>query len=309
MSLGIFGKTPERCAGHSSAVCRYLLLCASSALKLRCKKRAIFCLPPTALHSSIASRNKPIPIIATSRNGSCPDSVGQRCRSASSSDSSSVTDRDAVFAQVAAANQHFGRLDVLLHAAGYGLLGAVEEVAFAAARANIETNVLGTLSLIQAILPIMRAQGSGHILPVSSLGGVVAIPMFFQATKFAVEGIAEALAAEVAELGIHVTLIEPGAYNTSFFSDASLQKSKPLGAYDAVRVRLEEHADPATFGDPHATAEAIFAAVDADRPPLRLVLGSTALPLIRKTYAEKMNTWAEWESVSIKAQGRASSSA
>jgi NAD(P)-dependent dehydrogenase (short-subunit alcohol dehydrogenase family) len=122
-----------------------------------------------------------------------------------------VTNRDEVFGAVKTAAQHFGRLDVIVCAAGYGLFGAIEEVEQEDARANMETNVFGTLSVIQAVLPYLRKQGSGHILPVSSLGGVVGLPMFFQATKFAIEGIGEALAQEVAPLGIKVTLIEPGA--------------------------------------------------------------------------------------------------
>ncbi len=212
-----------------------------------------------------------------------------------------VTDCDAVFRVVEHVRSHFGRLDVVVCAAGYGLFGAVEEVSEADARANIETNVMGTLSTIQAALPIMRSQGSGHILPVSSLGSVVALPMFFQATKFAVEGIAEALAAEVAGLGISVTIIEPGSYDTGFFGGAS-RHSETIAAYDPTRKWLCEQMSSSSFGDPNATASAILAVVDAEKPPLRLVLGSTALPVIRKAYADRLATWAAWEDVSIAAQ-------
>src|SRR6202790_878279 len=140
-----------------------------------------------------------------------------------------VTDRDAVFKAVNRAHQHFGRLDVILSNAGYGLMGAVEETSLDDARANFEANVLGTLSVIQAALPLLRAQGSGHILPVSSVGGLVTFPLggIYQATKFAVEGLAQTLAQEVAAFGIKVTLIEPGPFATDFMSESSLKHTAP----------------------------------------------------------------------------------
>jgi NAD(P)-dependent dehydrogenase (short-subunit alcohol dehydrogenase family) len=214
-----------------------------------------------------------------------------------------VTDDRAVSAAVEQAHACFRRLDVVVCSAGYGLIGTIEEVSLAEARANIETNVLGTLAVIKAVLPILRQQRHGHILPVSSLGGVVALPMFFQATKFAIEAIGEELAAEVAEFGIKVTLIEPGAYRTSFFSNQSLRHAAPIAAYDRQREARNARIDLDSFADPMATAQAIFAAVDSPSPPLRLILGSKSLPLIRKTYEDRLATWQAWEPVSNAAQG------
>jgi NAD(P)-dependent dehydrogenase (short-subunit alcohol dehydrogenase family) len=214
-----------------------------------------------------------------------------------------VTRRPDVVHAVRQAASHFGRLDIVITAAGYGLYGAVEEVSEADARHNIETNVFGTLSVIQAALPIMRAQGSGHILPVSSLGGIVAGPMFFQATKWAVEAIGESLAREVAEFGIRVTLIEPGAYSTTFFAAASARNSAPLPAYDGARARSARFRESMVFGDPHATAPAIMAVIDAEKPPLRLILGSQALPIFKATYADRIAEWEAWAPVSEAAQG------
>ncbi len=131
-----------------------------------------------------------------------------------------VTDRDAAFEAVAQAHRHFGRLDVILCNAGYGYMGALEEVVTGEAQANFDTNVFGTLSVIQAALPLLRPQRSGHILTVSSIGGIIGFPTggIYVATKFAVEGMTEALAGEVASFGIKVTIIEPGSFATGFRS-------------------------------------------------------------------------------------------
>lgn len=216
-----------------------------------------------------------------------------------------VTRRDDVFAAVNEAHRYFGRLDVVLCAAGYGYMGAIEEVSIEETRANFETNVFGTLSVIQAALALLRAQGSGHILPVSSAGGLVAFPTggIYEATKFAVEGFAEALAAEVAGFGIKVTIIEPGPFATDFMSQSSIRQATPIAAYDAIRQHLASMLTADSFGDPAATSEAILKVVDAAEPPLRLILGSSMLPLVRQVYADRLQTWSQWEDVSIAAQG------
>lgn len=215
-----------------------------------------------------------------------------------------VTDREAVFAAVARAHAHFGVLDVVISNAGYGVMGAVEEVSIEDARANFETNVFGTLNLIQAVLPLMRAQGHGHILPVSSVAGVVAMPTagIYEGAKFAVEGISEALAAEVAEFGIKVTLIEPGAYATDFLSGSSIATAPPIAAYDGVRASLAGMLRPEDIGDPKATAPAILKVVDAEDPPLRLMLGEL-LPMVRQVYETRLQTWEVWDEVARAAKG------
>jgi NAD(P)-dependent dehydrogenase (short-subunit alcohol dehydrogenase family) len=215
-----------------------------------------------------------------------------------------VTDRDAVFKTVNQAHQHFGRLDVILSNAGYGLIGAIEETSLEEARAIFETNVLGTLSVIQAALPLLRAQGSGHILPVSSVGGLVAFPMggAYQATKFAVEGLAQTLAQEVAGFGIKVTVIEPGPFATEFMSERSMKHSTPMAEYAPERERLRALFKPEMFGDPATTTEALFKAVDADEPPLHLLLGQL-LPMVRQVYGDRLASWAQWEATANAAQG------
>src|SRR5580704_13626655 len=215
-----------------------------------------------------------------------------------------VTDRDAVFQAVRKAHQHFGRLDVILSNAGYGVLGAIEEVSIEDIRANFETNVFGTLSVIQAALPLLRAQGSGHILPVSSLAGLVAVPVagIYEGSKFAVEGIAEALAAEVPSFGIRVTIIEPGPYATNFLSDSSIKQAVPNPVYHPARQQFAAMLPPDMIGNPAATVAAILKVVDAKEPPLRLILGSL-LPMIRQVYADRVKTWEAWEDVSKAARG------
>ena len=214
-----------------------------------------------------------------------------------------VTDRDAVFDAVARSHRHFGRLDVVLCNAGYGYMGAIEELQHEQVRANFETNVFGSLSVIQAALPILRAQGSGHVLTVSSVGGVVGFPTggSYTASKFAIEAMSEALAGEVAAFGIKVTLLEPGHFATEF--RASVQAPPAIAAYDPIRQAVRASFKPGDFGDPAATAAAIFAAVDAEEPPLRLVLGSTTIPKFRAVYASRLANWDRWEAVSNAAQG------
>lgn len=214
-----------------------------------------------------------------------------------------VTDRAAVFQAVAQAHQHFGRLDVIVSNAGYGYMGAIEELDPEQAKANFDTNVFGTLSVVQAALPFLRAQASGHILTVSSIGGVIGFPTggTYTATKFAVEALSEALATEVAAFGIKVTIVEPGSFSTEFRS--SVQSAPIIDAYNPVRQAVRSSFKPEDFGDPEATAAALFAAVDADKPPLRLVLGSTTIAKFKAVYEARLRNWSQWEAVSNAAQG------
>ncbi|WP_414444391.1 oxidoreductase [Burkholderia sp. 22PA0106] len=214
-----------------------------------------------------------------------------------------VTNRDAVFAAVGQAHRHFGRLDVIVSNAGYGYMGAIEELEAEQAKASFDTNVFGTLWVIQAALPILRAQRSGHLLTVSSIGGVIAFPTggTYTATKFAVEAISEALAAEVAAFGIKVTILEPGHFTTGF--RAAVQSPPAIDVYNPIRQAIRSSFKPEDFGDPAATAAAIFKAVDADEPPLRLVLGSTTIAKFKAAYQARLGNWDKWEAVSNSAQG------
>ncbi len=216
-----------------------------------------------------------------------------------------VTDRSAAFAAVAKGKETFGRLDIVLNNAGYGQLGAVEELSEAEARAQIETNLFGTLWVTQAALPVLRAQKSGHILTVSSIGGVAAFPTvgMYHASKWGLEGLMDALAQEVAAFGIKVTLIEPGGYATDFADPSSIRMAAPIAAYAPIKEQLFAAFAAESMGDPHATSAAIFAAVDAAEPPLRLLLGASAVPMLRKVYEDRVATWDKWASVSAAAQG------
>ena len=219
-----------------------------------------------------------------------------------------VTDRAAVFAAVAEAHRRFGRLDVAINNAGYGLFGAIEEVSEANARAQIDTNLFGALWVTQAVLPIMRAQGSGHIIQVSSIGGVNAFPTvgLYHASKWALEGFSQSLSAEVAGFGIKVTLIEPGGYATDW-SGPSAVRSAELPAYATARANIASLRGSFKPGDPQATAAAILKVVDAAEPPLRIFLGTTGLPMTRAEYTRRLQVWEQWNDVAVAAQGNAPS--
>jgi NAD(P)-dependent dehydrogenase (short-subunit alcohol dehydrogenase family) len=217
-----------------------------------------------------------------------------------------VTDRGAVGAAVRRAHEHFGRLDVVVNNAGYGLFGTVEEVSEAQARAQVETNLFGALWVTQAALPIQRAQGSGHIIQVSSIAGVQAFPTLglYHASKWALEGFSQALAAEVRDFGINVTIVEPTGYNTDWSGPSSVHAA-PLAAYDALRAGADAAfgAVRTQRGDPQATAAAILDVVDADEPPLRIFLGTGLLDMMRTEYEQRIATWEQWDDVSQSAHG------
>jgi NAD(P)-dependent dehydrogenase (short-subunit alcohol dehydrogenase family) len=214
-----------------------------------------------------------------------------------------VTDRDAVFDAVGRAHRHFGQLDVVLTSAGYGYMGAIEELEPEQVKANFDTNVFGTLSVIQAALPILRAQASGHFLTVSSIGGIIGFPTggSYTASKFVVEAMSEALAGEVTAFGIKVTILEPGQFAAEFRS--SVRSPPTIAAYDPIRQAIRTSFRPEDYGDPAATAAAVLKAVDADEPPLRLVLGSTTIAKFNAAYEARLGNWRKWEAVSNAAQG------
>lgn len=214
-----------------------------------------------------------------------------------------VNDTDQVKQAVAQAHAHFGRLDIVLNNAGYSLVGMIEEATEADVRALFDTNYFGMLRVIQAALPLLRKQGSGHILGVSSGLGITAIPLlgFYCATKWAVEALHESLAQEVKAFGIKVTLVEPGAYATEFARAAKI--SDGINPYEELRKQVLAYIADGERGDPEATREAILKLVDAENPPLRLGLGTSILPRARAAYAERIATWEAWEDVSNAAMG------
>jgi NAD(P)-dependent dehydrogenase (short-subunit alcohol dehydrogenase family) len=215
-----------------------------------------------------------------------------------------VTDRDGVFEAVRQAHEHFRRLDVVVNNAGYGQFGMVEELSEDEARDQIETNLFGALWVTQAALPYLREQGSGHFLQVSSIGGISAFPGIgiYNASKWALEGISQSLAQEVAGFGINVTLIEPGGYATDWGgSSARHAAERPEYAEvrdQAARSRARRTGRP---GDPLATRDAVLKIVDAENPPLRIFLGDGPLSLATADYESRLETWREWEPVSVAA--------
>jgi NAD(P)-dependent dehydrogenase (short-subunit alcohol dehydrogenase family) len=217
-----------------------------------------------------------------------------------------VDDREADFAAVRQAYETFGRLDVVVNNAGYGQFGMFEELTEAELRAQIETNVFGAMWVTQAALPYLREQGSGHIIQVSSIGGVNAFAGLsaYHASKWALEGFSQSLSQEVAPFGIHVTIVEPGGYSTDW-GGASAKRASQLEDYDEVRAmvaqwRAQRTASP---GDPVATRDAILAVVDAQQPPLRIFFGDAGLDLTTAEYERRLDTWREWQPVSVAAHG------
>jgi NADP-dependent 3-hydroxy acid dehydrogenase YdfG len=215
-----------------------------------------------------------------------------------------VGDKKAVDQAVAKARKTFDRIDVAVNNAGYGLFGAIEEVSEAEARAQIETNLFGALWVTQAVLPVMRAQKSGHIIQISSIGGVWTLPTvgLYHASKWGLEGFSQALAAEVKPLGIKVTIIEPGGFATEW-GTTSAHRAKTMPAYDAARASLAEIRTQATPGDPAATGAVMLKLVDMKEPPLRIFFGNRGLPMIKQEYAERIATWEKWNALSLEAQG------
>jgi NAD(P)-dependent dehydrogenase (short-subunit alcohol dehydrogenase family) len=195
-----------------------------------------------------------------------------------------VTDQSALERAVEATVDAFGRIDVVVNSAGYGVSGAVEEAGADQVRAIFETNVLGVVNVLRAALPTLRGQRSGHVVQISSFLGLTSGPGsgLISATKYAVEGLSEALAAEIGPLGIDVTIVEPGLTATSFFSN--LQVAEPIEDYEPVIGEARKAIaalPPAAFNTPERVAGAILDAVDAEHPPRRLPTGSFALGQMR----------------------------
>jgi NAD(P)-dependent dehydrogenase (short-subunit alcohol dehydrogenase family) len=203
-----------------------------------------------------------------------------------------ITDAQADRVAVERAFDHFGRVDVIVNNAGYGLFGAVEEVTEEQARRQIDTGLFGALWITQAALPRLRAQGSGHIVQISSLSGLVTIPYLgmYQAAKFGLEGYSESLATEVAAHGIKVTIVEPCPYDTDWVY-GSKEVAAPNPAYDHIRAWRDEHLGGTTKADPEGVRQAMLDLVDSDKPLLRLLLGSYGLPVVEAVDAQRLATW------------------
>ena len=215
-----------------------------------------------------------------------------------------VTDSSQVKSAVAEAVGAFGRLDVVVNNAGYGLIGAFEELGAEQIARNFDTNFFGALEVIRATLPFLRAQGSGHIVNISAAAAISNYAGFsiYGATKWALEGVSESLAAELKPLGIRVTIVRPGPFRTDFIGRSLDRPMSHLADYDRTSgkfLRLLESMAGQQPGDPGKAAEAIIAAVESDTPPLRLVLGKYANDKARRKLADAENELAAWEHVGL----------
>jgi NAD(P)-dependent dehydrogenase (short-subunit alcohol dehydrogenase family) len=239
-------------------------------------------------------------VVATARD---PDSLTELERRSPGQVLTAELDvRDARQARdaVEAATGEFGRIDVLVNNAGYGLFGPLEEISEQDLRREFDTNVFGAVNVIRAVLPIMRAQHSGRIVQISSLEGVapaVAGESAYSGTKFAAEGIHEGLAKEVDHLGIGVTIVEPGPIRTDFASGAAVTEPSDPDYEESVGAALEWFADLAGNqpNDPARVAAAIIDALDAEEPPLRLALGEEAVQAIREKLEAQIADLRAWE--------------
>jgi len=215
-----------------------------------------------------------------------------------------VNDHDACFIAVNKVKQHFGRIDVLINNAGFGLFGAVEETTEKQARAQMETNFFGVLWVTQAIVAIMREQQSGHIIQVSSFLGLITYPVLglYNASKYAVNGLSETLATEVKDFGINVSLIEPNGFATDW-AGASAVQTEATEAYAPLKKAFFEAATPDQWGKPDATAKAVLALIDSKNPPLHFLLGRVAYPTVKQVYSDRLAEFEEWKDVSAEAHG------
>lgn len=216
-----------------------------------------------------------------------------------------VTDDASRAEAVAAALERFGRIDVLANIAGVGSLGAAEEFSAAQLRAQLEVNFFAAAELTRAVLPDMRRRGSGHVLNLTSIGGLAAVGGFgpYCASKFALEGWSEALRDEVRPLGIRVTLVEPGAFRTEFAGSKNLRPETRIASYRPVIAPIEEYlygSDGKQPGDPHKAALAMIEAVESDDPPLRLLLGADAIGLWEKKRATLEAEFTRWRETGMR---------
>ncbi|AJK49211.1 oxidoreductase [Burkholderia plantarii] len=213
-----------------------------------------------------------------------------------------VTRREQIDHAVQHTLQQFGRLDVLVNNAGYGYLSAIEEGDDQDVRDMFEVNFFGLADTIKAVLPVMRKQRAGHIVNITSVGGLIGNPGsgYYGASKFAVEGLSEALGAETAELGIKVIAVEPGPFRTDWAGRSLKQTKTPIDAYDTIagqrRAAISAHSGKQP-GDPARAALAIIAAVESPTPPAHLILGSNGLERVKAKLDALRAEIAAWEAV------------
>jgi NAD(P)-dependent dehydrogenase (short-subunit alcohol dehydrogenase family) len=219
-----------------------------------------------------------------------------------------VTDEQAIGAVVSAVEAELGPIDVLVNNAGYGHEGVMEESPLAEMRRQFDVNVFGAVAMMRAVLPGMRSRRAGRILNITSMGGIITMPgiAYYCGSKFALEGISEAVGKEVRDLGIHVTAVAPGSFRTDWAGRSMVRSPRTLSDYDAVfdpiRQRRQEISGK-QLGDPRKAAEAMLALMDSEAPPAHLLLGSDALALVREKHMTALDDLVRWESVTRSTDG------
>jgi NAD(P)-dependent dehydrogenase (short-subunit alcohol dehydrogenase family) len=213
-----------------------------------------------------------------------------------------VTSPAEVERAVAAAKEAFGRIDVVLNNAGYGLVGAFEEMTAEEFQGLIDTNFWGVVHVTRAVLPVLREQGFGHIIQITSVGGRLGVPGLsgYNAAKFAVEGLSEALAQEIKPLGLKLTMVEPGGFRTDW-AGVSMASANPIKAYapvlDPIREYRKQHSGHQP-GDPRKAGQVLLQIVDMEQPPLRLPLGKDAIMFLRNSYQTSSDELQRWADIS-----------
>jgi NAD(P)-dependent dehydrogenase (short-subunit alcohol dehydrogenase family) len=250
-------------------------------------------------HLAEAALAKGDRVIATARNVSRIQDLEQKYPKTAKAVRLDVTDPESVETAVQGGLAAFGRVDVLVNNAGYGLSGAIEEVSDRQVRDEFETNFFGVLNVTRVVLPTLRKQGSGHILNISSVGGRRTFPTFgiYHASKFALEGLSESLAQELQPFGIKVTIIEPGGFDTDFAS-RSLVQGTPRAEYNFLREQLSSAFADSVLGDAPTGVQAILKVVELPDPPLHLAIGPGALPGITEKLSADIQEYEQFEELS-----------
>ena len=242
-------------------------------------------------------------VVATARNlaplESSRDRFGDRLRLATLD----VTDEAAAEAAIGLAVTAFGGLDVVVNNAGYGELGSVEDTSLDSFRQQIEANLIGTVIVTRAAIPVLRRQRRGHIVQVSSVGGRIGAPAraAYSAAKWGIEGFSESLAREMALIGVHVTIVEPGGFRTGF-AQAAHATDEGRAEYDAVvgaAVRMQRDYDGRQPGDPAKAAAVVLKLANMERPPLRIALGSDAVNAIAAADRQRLEELEKWRALGV----------
>jgi NAD(P)-dependent dehydrogenase (short-subunit alcohol dehydrogenase family) len=255
-------------------------------------------------HIALAALAKGHNVAVTARNPTAVGDIVAKHSDRAVALALDVTDRDQVAHAVRETERRFGGIDVLVNNAGYGYMAAVEEGEDDEVRAMFDTNYFGVVEMVKATLPGMRRRGSGHIINISSMTGLVANPpnVYYSSTKFALEALTEGLAKEVAPFGVRVTAIEPGAFRTDWSTRSMKETRRPIEAYAetvGARKALIKAAGSKFPGDPRRVADAVLMVSEHDDPPLHLLLGHDVYTAYREKLSGLMESIAEWKSVTL----------